>query len=508
MKITKKILVSLIIAFLVVPFYSIMANDNPSYKETWDGKKGLNSENCALAGNDNRPLTGWIHWVFSTKGNSTSAALVLDGNGNGTYAPGDPLTANVWHFYTPYFDLSGLTATINLYGGQPGPGAGLVVSDYCPEVPYEELTVSKTVETSYKRTHNWSIKKSVDPKEIWLYTNGSGDQIATWTIDVAYEGYEDSDFNVSGTITIENTGTMGAMITAIDDVLAGTKINIDCGCINFPYTLIIGETLTCTYSEDVNDKIEGKNVVTVKTNANGEYTAEEKIVWGDPTTEVNKEVTVKDISDIFGEVELGKATAPNSSQFTYNKEFKWSDYGQEKCGSYQYKNTATIVETSQSALATLKVNVQCYVYKYESAFAKANGNATCFIPDFKRWGWTNQIYVNNGDNGSYGLTLYAGAAKCDTSKAINVGTVTVTYPYNSGGINAEFNLNPNIDLKEYHIYAGSNKYPQIKQGKKTVFTVAPGQYYISSGLNENIFVIIHAVVGIGYPNPEFGPPSS
>jgi hypothetical protein len=39
------------------------------------------------------------------------------------------------------------------------------------------------------------------------------------------------------------------VITAVDDVLAGDPIDVDCG-VTFPYMLPVGETLICTYSED------------------------------------------------------------------------------------------------------------------------------------------------------------------------------------------------------------------------------------------------------------------
>ena len=110
---------------------AMVAAETP-YTEDWDGTRGLDSEQCWRAGEPGRPETGWIHWIFSTKGASTGAELVLGGTGVGTYLPGNPLSANVWHFYTPYFELDGLTATIELSGGAPGPGGGLVLSDYCP----------------------------------------------------------------------------------------------------------------------------------------------------------------------------------------------------------------------------------------------------------------------------------------------------------------------------------------------------------------------------------------
>ena len=121
---------------------------DPVYVETWDGR-GTDSEECEKAGEGPRNAEdGWIHWVFSNKGDSTDARLVLDGTGSGTYEPGEPLNAEVWHFYTPYFELEGLEATVNLHGGEEGPGGGLVISDYCPgseESAEPILTIVKEV---------------------------------------------------------------------------------------------------------------------------------------------------------------------------------------------------------------------------------------------------------------------------------------------------------------------------------------------------------------------------
>ncbi len=104
----------------------------PTYTEQWD-QRGKDSLACNKAGDGPRDAdTGWIHWVFSTKGASTDADLTLGGSGSGVYSPAEPLSANVWHFFTPFSDLDTLTATTHLYGGAKGPGGGLVISDYCP----------------------------------------------------------------------------------------------------------------------------------------------------------------------------------------------------------------------------------------------------------------------------------------------------------------------------------------------------------------------------------------
>lgn len=368
----------------------------------------------------------------------------------------------------------------------------------------EELTVTKTAVTSYTRTHNWDITKSVTTEygekengspKIWLYADGSGNEPATWTVDVKHKGYEDSDFDVSGVITIENTGDLPATITSIEDVLGGTpitEVNLPEGVV-LPYTLPVGETLECSYSETVGSKIEGSNDVTVMTDRNNNYEASAEIIWSNtPNTENYKTITISDISDLFGEVNLGTVTAPENAQFTYSKDFAWEDYGKDAGGDYVYNNEATIVETGDSDDATLKVNVQSYMY--ETAYAKGDG-ATCFIPTFKNWGWTNLI-----SPGTYEMDLWAGAAQCDTSKGTLVGSVTVTYG-SDGYVTADYNVGTPYILEETHVYAGYEMFPMDKKGNPTV---APGAYSNASPFDDrDVYVIAHAVVGI--PDPNFGP---
>lgn len=372
---------------------------------------------------------------------------------------------------------------------------------YCEPVEFEELTVNKTAVTSYTRTHEWDIEKKVETEEgfmvgedtpkIWLYIDGSGDEKATWTIDVTYEGYEDDDFNVSGVITIENTGTLDAVITGITDLLGGTEVDLEPE-ITFPYTLPVGETLQLTYDED--GYVEGSNEVTVTTEED-QYFADAAIVWGDPDTEINETVNIKDVSDLFGEVDLGTVTAPNDSQFTYEKDFAWADYGAGATRGYTYENTATIVETEQWSKAILKVNVQGYLY--ETAYAKGD-DAVSFIPYFRNWGWTNPVVP-----GTFEMDLWAGAAQSDTSKGTLVGSVTVVYG-NDGYVTVTYNVDSPYSLEETHVYAGYDMFPQQRRGRRTVDTVAPGQYYNAGPFDgSQVYVIAHGVVGL--PDPDFGP---
>jgi len=383
--------------------------------------------------------------------------------------------------------------------------------DEGPEIE-ETVDVVKTAVTSYTRTHLWDIDKKVETEneftesdlpKIWLYIDGREDEAATWTVEVTYLGYEDSNWQVSGNITILNNTANNIVINYedivdelwIDGETEGMPITIDCSPAGFPVTLEPGEYLTCSYTEDLEGPLEGYNEVTV-TVGEDDYGDIAYLQWGDPTTEVNDCITVEDTNPEFaaqyGDVELCAADydVDEVETFTYSKEFTWEDYGQESCGDYIYDNTASIVEIGQSADARLLVNVQCYIY--ETAYAKGDG-ATCFIPTFSQWGWTNPIEPG----WTYEMELWAAAGQCDTWRGTLVGSVTVD------GCEVTYYLDSPFILEETHVYIGCTQFPQVLRGKKLVDTVAPGSYYIDCECEGDKYVIAHAVVGI--PDPEFGP---
>lgn len=375
------------------------------------------------------------------------------------------------------------------------------------------LDVTKTVETSYTRTHNWGgITKTVHTdkgfmeygdSKVWLYTDGSGNENAYWTGTVDYEGYTDSDFTVSGEITILNSGQNSVTINSISDLLGDEKISIQATGVNLPYTLPAGQTLTCEYSySSPTVKPEGSNLVTVTTADDKQFSCSVPIIWNDPTTEVNKDIIVHDIStNSFSNV-VTETDYPVSAPLDlmpqtlvamqYQQFFAWTDF---LPGDYTIHNTASIVGTEKSAEETVRVNVQGYVY--ETAYAKGD-NPTCFTPTFTNWGWTNKITTP----GTYTMDLWAGAAQCATSKGTNVGTVTVVYS-NDGYVTVTYNVAAPYTNEETHVYAGYDMFPKDSKGK---LTVAPGAYSNHSpftDLSKPIYVITHAKVGI--PDPAFGP---
>jgi len=302
----------------------------------WNGRNGLDSEKCELVGEQERTEDGWIHWVFATKGDSTDATLTLGGTGEGwePEGPAEPLSANVWHFFTPFFELEGLTADVT-FDGMPGRPGRLVISDWCEgEEEYGEiLKVTKTAEATYKLTHDWAVQKTArivepgptgptgpegetgDPGEtetlltlsdveeepgtapvLVLDEDGFGE--AVWDIDVTYLGFVATRFYVSGTITIENTSSHEVTIASIEDdlgVAGHGDIAIDCG--GDDYVLGAGETLECSYDERLDEAKAGDagvNTVTVTIGEDDTYVATAEWSFDAPTTELYRFVDVMD----------------------------------------------------------------------------------------------------------------------------------------------------------------------------------------------------------------------
>jgi hypothetical protein len=123
----------------------------------------------------------------------------------------------------------------------------------------------------------------------------------------------------------------------------------------------------------------------------------------------------------------------------------------------------------------------------ETAFAKSD-DGTCFSEfGIARWGWSNTIALGATEE----WDVYAGAGQCDISKGTWVGTVTVHY--DGSTVNVVWDIDPNYNLEEEHIYAGLTATPvNSKSGKPSV---APGQYTVGEFNNEaSVYVIVHGVV--------------
>ena len=221
-----------------------------------------------------------------------------------------------------------------------------VLSHTCPGA---KLDVSKTANTTYTRTYQWDIDKSVDPATWNLFEGDSG--TSTWTVEVDKTGYVDSAWAVSGDIKIENMTLLDATVESVTDMISGgISPSVDCG-VTFPYTLVAGGQLDCTYSSLLPDGATRLNTATVTTSGwVGGGTATADVKFSDtPSSIVNGSINVTDTN--------GKSWGPVSDDdsWSYDETFTCDE------DEGTHKNIATITETKQYAEASVLVN--CYTLR-------------------------------------------------------------------------------------------------------------------------------------------------
>ena len=254
---------------------------------------------------------------------------------------------------------------------------------------YPFVTVSKTAATTFTRTFAWTIDKSVTPATWDLFTGDTG--TSEYTVAVTKDAGTDSAWAVSGTITIDNPGTLDAEIASVSDVISGvpTVATVDCG-VTFPYTLVDGGTLECTYSTPLPDGSAQTNTATATLVDGPAFTGDADVTFGSPTTVVNDSINVTDTNG-------GAWQFSDDGSVSYTATFACDD------DEGTHNNTATITETGQNDSAS--VTVTC------NALEVTKDASTGFT---RTYHWI--IDKSSDDPNGHALTL-------------NPGETYVDYPY-------------------------------------------------------------------------------
>jgi len=220
-----------------------------------------------------------------------------------------------------------------------------------------EFSAVKTANTSYTRTYSWTIDKSVDPD---THTGFAGDSFTSDYDIVVDQSYVDSDFAVSGTITVTNPSPFTAGFSVADSV-GGTAASVSCPT----YSLAPFTSTTCTYSAGLAAKADGTNTATITslTAGIGGATATAGYTFGAPTTIVGYEtVNVSDTFPYPGGTPEALGSASSDTTFDNDQDFECPTTAASYTnGYYTYTkvNRAQIVETGQYDETT--VTVHCYL---------------------------------------------------------------------------------------------------------------------------------------------------
>lgn len=325
------------------------------------------------------------------------------------------------------------------------------------------LGVTKDANTSFTRTWTWAIDKQADKTSAEI---DLGDSVTVnYTVNVSATS-ADSDFKVTGTITIANPSALDRKVT-VNDPLANITAAV--------FTVPAGGKVEVPYTIEQTDGTAGTNTATVTLqnlsfNADGTYaeagttdsSASADFAWDldNPTNVVDESVAVTD--NLAGD--LGTANAPGQT-FTYALTFTPTEIGDTT-----YVNTATFTTTDTGTTgsddATVVITVKNPITYSSYGTGWAYGDIPFTDLGFKKWGW-----VISYDGGTVVTPLYVGAGGGDTDHGTIVGSVTIEPgPF---GTSVTYHVDAPYAMTAVHVYAGDT----------TPDTVAPGQFdYVLDGL--------------------------
>ena len=241
------------------------------------------------------------------------------------------------------------TATIRETGQSDG--ASVTVNCYA-------LSVTKDAATAFKRTYDWTVDKSADQSALTLAVGQSF--LVNYSVLVSAT-YTDSDWGVSGTITVHNPAPMAATLHSVSDAVSDVgAATVSCG-VTFPHSLAAGSDLACTYEAALPNASTRANTATATLlntpSGTTDFTGTASVDFSGATrTDVDESV---DLSDTYAGAlgQVGYAQAPKT--FTYSRTL--GPY--TTCGSYTVENTASFTTSDLGVTGsdgwTVNVNVPC-----------------------------------------------------------------------------------------------------------------------------------------------------
>lgn len=231
------------------------------------------------------------------------------------------------------------------------------------------LTVSKTADTSYDRAYRWSLTKTASPTQIGpLYKGQSATVNYTLTPSATPV---DSNFVVSGSITVSNP-SFSPVVVSLADSLAGATITCPAeslteGGVLVPAATSAPGSVTCTYSASLSSKTDGKNTATATVVGDDpvDFSGSHDYAFGSPAHTYNTGAIISDVlacpsgmsctpSSAYSPQPWSR-TAPNPGNVQYSFVFKNNTLCET---SPNIPNTATLVDDAgNNVSANANVNV-------------------------------------------------------------------------------------------------------------------------------------------------------
>ncbi|MCK0113326.1 hypothetical protein MWU75_14345 [Ornithinimicrobium sp. F0845] len=222
-----------------------------------------------------------------------------------------------------------------------------------------DLTVEKTVDADFDREYFWLLDKEADQTEVTITDGGSAE--FNYVVSATPNGYEDSGWTMSGTITVDNPNSTAVTADLTDDP-AGLGTDVTCEVADAQVVVPAGGSVSTTYTCTIDGQptyTGGTNTATASWTVDGvlqtassaaepvEFTVDEETnvevqVWDD-------KVTGEAPGDLLGTADWHDGV----TKFEYSLEFEGVA---GECTDYT--NTAVIPMTGDEASETVTVCVE------------------------------------------------------------------------------------------------------------------------------------------------------
>jgi uncharacterized repeat protein (TIGR01451 family) len=211
------------------------------------------------------------------------------------------------------------------------------------------LSVTKTATTTYDRTYDWTIEKSVDPETKALFDGQTAD--FDYSVTATKGAGVDSNAHVAGNITVHNPASIGATLTSVTDSISGVG-SAPVVCPNL--TVPAGGDLVCSYSSALPNTSGRTNTATATQDNGTEYQGTANVTFGAPTNVYNDSDSVDDTID---DGDFGPFSSTTTNPYTETYDCSGVEYT-DGVGQKKIHNTATLVNDGDSASAD--VTITCY----------------------------------------------------------------------------------------------------------------------------------------------------
>ncbi|MDQ0093763.1 DUF7927 domain-containing protein [Paeniglutamicibacter psychrophenolicus] len=205
-----------------------------------------------------------------------------------------------------------------------------------------DLVVEKTAKATYDRDYNWKVEKQAD--ETSFKVDGNGKVTAGYKVTATQDGYTDSKWKLTGTITVANPNEFGSITADVTDALnvAGITCSVAEGQ---DVVVAAGKTATLDYTCDVSAGVDEADYTGTITNTATATWGENRSASGGQVdvdfalaTETDTEITVTDDHYAENDGVLGTVIRAQSPK-TFAYDVDWQGVA-GKCTTFT--NTAVL----------------------------------------------------------------------------------------------------------------------------------------------------------------------